>query len=189
MKTIFLITTLLSLQLKADIPVENPVETVDKEYQHQLTCKAVSQNQEYELLLKWKKIKAQDQLGRAPQFNEGFGFQIKNLSTLQIWSDNYEDFISEHTTINENDTELTLSGSFFMFKRLGTISKTSELAFVKQDSTYQLFILKMTASETFKNPIDYCNPPTRLCGSHSQHKPKVIKDLVFENSVCEYQKL
>lgn len=81
MKTIFLITTLLSLQLKADIPVENPVETVDKEYQHQITCKAFSQNQEYELMLKWKKLQP---TGQAPYFDEGFSFQIKSLTPSRV---------------------------------------------------------------------------------------------------------
>lgn len=188
-KIIFLAVTLLSVILKAQMSVDNPGMFVDKEYHHQLSCVANTSSENFTVLVQWKSLHGHHSDGRAPYIKQSFAYEIKNLNTQKIWKDSYSDFFSEDAFIINNDSVLKLDGDFFIYKRLGTISKSANINFEKESSQFLLKIIKLRAGETFKNPIDHCNPPTRLCGSGPIYVVPTILDVVFENSSCEYSEI
>ncbi len=188
-KIIFLALTLFSVYLKAQISVDNAGVSVDKEYHHQLSCTANTESENFSVLVKWKRLNVYDPDGRAPYKKNSFAYEINNLNTKEVWKDSYADFIYKNAYIVNTDLALKFDGVFFMYKRLGTISKTASIDFERQNSQLLLKNIKLKAGETFQNPKDYCNPPTRLCGSKPIYTAPVILDVVFENSSCEYSEI
>lgn len=188
MKKVFLITIILSLQLKAELSVENQVGGVDKGHQHQLICKAVTENQEYELNVKWtNKFQMHNPLGRTLHIDQGMYYEIKNVGTGEVWTRNYWNSFYNHVSIYDSTYNLKLNGSFNMHKRIGRASETSELHFEKQNTKFNLLSIKISGLETF-DTSGYCDVPvSKLCGSEPINNEKVILDLVFEESSCEYR--
>ena len=164
MKTIFLVALLAVLQLKAQVAVDNVAGDVEKPYQHQLICKAVAENQEYELNVKWKnKFVQHDSLGRAPFIAQSFEYELKNLFTNEVWSGNYSKFIYKSASILDVPDYLKLSGFFNMRKRIGKINKTDEIFFEKLNNKIHLTHIVLTSEETFTDK-DYCEKPiSKLC--------------------------
>lgn len=188
MKTIFLVATLVALQLKAQTSVDNSAGGVEKPYQHRLICKAMSQNQEFELNVKWKnkvKFDQPDQPRRAPFIDQGFKYELKNLLTNEAWSGNYASSIYTKAVILDLPENLKLSGLFQMYKRIGKINKTDEIFFEKQNSKIHLAHMTLTSMETFTDK-DCCEKPiSKLCGSEPTGSSQNV-DLWFESSSCEY---
>lgn len=186
-KIFFLATFLIFTAADA---VENEVVNVEKDYDHQILCTANNGADDFEVSVKWKKLVMHVPDGRAPVFKSGFQYLIKNLTNEKQWNGDYDNFFTEHSQIEDSLQVLTLSGQFFMYKRLGTISHTTDIAFNKVAGQYLLDSLKLTTKETFTNPKDFCNPPTRLCGSEPWDEPAtVLIETKFLTSSCEYTSL
>ncbi|MEK6627511.1 MAG: hypothetical protein AABY53_02705 [Bdellovibrionota bacterium] len=188
MKTVFLVIVLVATQLKAQTSGDKLGGVVDKGYQHQLMCKAVAGNQEYELQLQWKnKLTHHDPPGRAPFRDEGFSYELKKVATGQIWVGGYNNYFNERIIITDLLGQLNLSGYYHMFKRIGEMSNTTELALDKKENNFYLTQMILTAGQTyFDNYKDYCDVPvSKLCGVVPPYR-KVVLDLSFENSTCEY---
>lgn len=187
MKTIliFLVLALAAFHAKAAPAVENTAASVDK-YQHELICQAQSGGENYLLTVKWKNLRMAT--GRAPYFSQAFSYELQNLNDGSAWAGDYQDFFSENVNISDNGG-LSLLGTFFMYKRLGTLSHSAFLEFVKDGQEYHPVSLQLTAGETFESPKDYCNPPTRLCGSEPVAPEKIVLQVEFTESACQYNAL
>lgn len=187
MKTIFLISTILSLQLKAELPVENHVVAVDKEYQYQLVCKAFAANQEFEMNVKWKNKIIHDSPRRAPFYDGALNYELKNVSTGDLYTGDYHDYVKSHTNIVDSFEHLSLYGSKIVNTRLALNSEASEIYFEKHKNQFNLLSIKITKQKTFFLAKDYCDKPmSKLCGSEPiNNGNKIILDLVFENSTCD----
>ncbi len=156
--------------------VENPVVSVDKSYDHQLFCLANTETENFEVLIQWKILQKHFPGGRAPTFEQSFSYEIKNLNSQQLWKDSFTDFFSDHTDITQTNDKFNLQGHFFMYKRVGTISRTTNINFIKNEAEFKLNQLKLSAVETFSN-INPIEPE------------ETILDVVFENSKCEYSEI
>lgn len=176
----------MCISLKAQMSVDNPVITVDNEYHHQLACLASTKTENFSVLVQWKSLHAHHSDGRAPYLKQSFAYEIINLNTQETWKDSYSQFFSENTQIANSDSILKFSGNFFMYKRLGVISRSANIDFEKQNSQVLIKNIKLTAGETYENTKNYCNPPTRLCGSEPVYIAPTTLDIVFDNSSCEY---
>ncbi len=185
-KLIFTIAATLLLQSKSVFAVDNTVEAVEKEYQHELICQASTETEDFELNLKWEVLHMHLPDGRAPQIRKEFKYELKNLTTGTVVQDTYGNFFGEHADINISDTALHAVGQFFMYKRLGYIQNETDIL-LDHDGAGNYFLSHFVnkAVETFKNPKDYCNPPTRLCGSEPPlPEPKTVLTLKFVKSAC-----
>lgn len=185
-KIIFLTTTLVCMSLKAQMSVDNPGLSVDKGYHQQLTCLASTETEKFSVLVQWKSLHEHHSDGRAPYLKQSFAYEIKNLNTQETWKDSYAHFFSENAKITNSDSILKFSGNFFMYKRFGVISRSANIDFEKQNAQFSIKNIKLTAADTYGIPKNYCNPPTRLCGSEPIYIAPTILDIVFENSSCEY---
>lgn len=189
-KIIFLAATLVCINLKAQMSVDNPVMYVDNQYHHQLSCLASTETENFSVLVQWKSLHGHHSDGRAPYLKQSFVYEVKNLNTLQQWKGSYSQFFSENTQITNNEKFLNFSGDFFMYKRLGTIAHSADILFIKDGGQYLLDNLKITAKETFTNPKNFCSPPTRLCGSLPSEEPAtVLIESKFVTSSCHYKNL
>ena len=178
-KLVLLIATLVTIQSRNAMAVDNPLGNVDKEYQHELICEGVSQNENYKLTIQWNFEKGSE-----------FQYKLQNVTQNTTVQDSYENFFSEHNSITQSEDQLQFSGTFNMWKRLGYITKTTNINLSFSSGVYALGSLKNTYLETFSNPKDWCNPPTRLCGSEPiTHDPEPqVTELKFEQSQCQQVK-
>ncbi|MGZ3690201.1 MAG: hypothetical protein ACXVAX_01785 [Pseudobdellovibrio sp.] len=176
-KLILLIATLTTIQSKSALAVDNPLGSVEKEYQHELICEGVSRNEAYKLTIQWNP-------------NSEFQYELKNVDQNSVTQDSYQDFFGEHESVTQSDKKLQFSGNFNMWKRLGYIAKTTNINLNVESGVYSLESLKNTYLETFNNPKNWCNPPTRLCGSEpiSQDPEPQVTELKFEHSQCQLVK-
>ena len=191
MKTVivFLILALTAWNAKAALDVEKPVVTGEN-YQHQLVCQALSDaaGESFHVSVKWKATHSANG-GRAPYTHYAFSYEILNAQNGQTWSGDYADFFNESATVVNGET-LQFNGNFFMYKRLGTLSRSAFLEFAKPNGgTYQLQKILLTARETYENPIYECEPMSKHCDFGTVAPKEKVLELEFSDSQCEYNAL
>lgn len=186
-KLIFLALTALVFQSANVFAVENAVGGVDKDYQHELICQASTETEDFELNLKWSILYIHLPDGRAPQVKKEFKYELKNLTANTAIGAHFGNFFGDYADISDVGPGLHVAGKFFMYKRLGYREEKTDIVLDKDSAgQYSLNSLQNKAIETFQNPKDYCNPPTRLCGSEPPlPEPKIVLNLIFKNSTCQ----
>lgn len=189
-KLISMLAIAVLFQSNSVSAVENAVGLVEKEYQHELICQASSETENYELNLKWSIEYMHVPDRRAPLIKEEFNYELKNTGTGAVVEDTYGNFFSEHADIKATADTLHAVGSFFMYKRLGYIQKKTDIFLVHDGAggyTLKSFVNKHV--DSYENPKDYCNPPTRLCGSEPPFPAKSsVLSLQFVQSSCQLVK-
>jgi len=189
-KLIFLAFAVLIFQTANVFAVENAVIVVDKEYQHELICQASAETESFELNLKWSVQYMHVPDGRAPLIKKEFKYELANLTTGTVMQGTYGNFFSEHANIKATDEALHVVGSLFFYKRLGYIREKTDIQLDHDGAgNYHLNYFGNKSIDSFENPKDYCNPPTRLCGSEPPFpaNAKVIS-YKFVTSTCQLVK-
>jgi hypothetical protein len=189
-KLIFLALAVLIFQTANVFAVENTVATVEKQYQHELICQASTETEDFELNLKWSVEYMHVPDGRAPLIKKEFKFELSNLTAGTSIQDTYGNFFGEHADIKATDEALHAVGSLFFYKRLGYIQKKTDILLDHDGAgNYYLNYFVNKSIDSYENPKDYCNPPTRLCGSEPPFPSKTtVTSHKFVTSTCQLKK-
>lgn len=186
-KLIFFALAGLIFQTKNVFAVENTVEAVEKEYQHELICQASTENENFELNFKWEILYMHIPDGRAPQVKKEFAYELKNLTTGQVLKGHYGGYFVGHANIVSDSDSLHAVGSYMFYKRLGyRRDKTDILLSHDGAGGYALKNFIYKSVDSIENPDDFCNPPTRLCGAEPPFpQDSFVVSLTFVSSACE----
>lgn len=193
-KLILLMATLTVLEAKAVQVVDNSLESVENQvinvnnkYQNEIICEGVMNNENYILKINWNKLFMHEPDGRAPLIKSEFKFVLKNLNQNKVIEDSYAHFFGERSLIKESESTITFSGHFHMFKRLGQIFKNTEIEINKINENESLISFVNSYTETFTNPRDWCNPPSKLCGLEPigvNPEDMVKTEIIMEKAAC-----
>ncbi len=180
MKTkILLVMMLMSVKTLA---VENSLGDVDNGYNQKISCQTQAEGASYELILKFKNKVIHDG-GRAPHYDKGFSFVLKNITTGETVQNEFSNYIYESASFNESDESFTVKGKYAMYLRFGYQGNKTVIDFDKSEGQLTLNKIKIESL--------HCVGGLVKCElSKPKEENKTIElDTKFDSSVCALEVL